>query len=180
MARYFLEFRNKLCLVVALPCLLCCVTVAQSVRTSRAAGVDFSKFHTYRWVQVKGPHPDPNIDAQIRQSVDSQLATKGLKLTTEDSADLSIDYQAAISEETKWQSYEDWSDASFVAQRIGKTEKVTLNQGTLDLDMYDTAAKNLVWNARGTKTLDTKSSPEDRKKRLDQAVKKMLQNFPPK
>jgi hypothetical protein len=98
-------------------------------------------------------------------------------MTTEDTADLSIDDQAAISQEVKWESYEDWSDASFVAQRIGKSEQVTLNIGTLDLDMYDTKAKSLVWQARGTKTLDTKSSQEDRKKRLDKAGKKMFQDL---
>lgn len=57
---------KKLYVAFVLGSLLSCVAFAQTVTTSRAAGVDFSKFHTYKWVEVKGPHPDPSVDAQIR------------------------------------------------------------------------------------------------------------------
>jgi hypothetical protein len=38
-------------------------------------GTDFSKYHTYKWVGIEGgAHPNQIVDAQIKQSVDSQLA----------------------------------------------------------------------------------------------------------
>jgi len=49
----------------------------------------------------------------------------------------------------------------------------------LVLDIYDTAAKQLVWTGRAHKTLD-RNSREDRQKNLDNAAKKLLANFPPK
>jgi hypothetical protein len=168
-----------------LGCLLCCVTFAQTdeqsaaVRTSHAAGVDFSKYHTYKWVVIKGQHPDPSVDAQIKQSIDAQLAAKGLT-KADDTADLDVDYQTAISKAEKWVTYEDWSDASIMGQRIGRKEKVTIEAGTLVIDMYDTAAKQLVWTGRAHKTIDPNSSPEDRQKNLDNAAKKLLADFPPK
>ena len=90
---------------------------AQTVRTSYQPGLDFSKFHTYRWVEIKGMHPDPNVDAQIKQSIDSQLAKKGLTKTN-DEADLYVDYQVAISKAQRWQTYEDWSSAALLDGRI--------------------------------------------------------------
>jgi hypothetical protein len=74
----FHELRKKLFVGVAVGCLLCCITVAQTdeqtVRTSHTPGLDFSKYHTYKWVEIKGQQPDPSADAQIKQSIDAQLA----------------------------------------------------------------------------------------------------------
>ena len=50
MVSCFKEFRTKLYTVLALGCLLCGVTLAQNVQTGYLPGVDFSKYHTYRWV----------------------------------------------------------------------------------------------------------------------------------
>src|SRR3954454_20894204 len=80
----------------ALASLLCSVILAQAIKSSYLPGTDFSKFRTYKWVEVKGrQHPDPSKDAQIKQLVDHQLTAKGLT-KTDDTADLSIDYQVAV------------------------------------------------------------------------------------
>src|SRR5437660_11519264 len=80
----------------ALASLLCSVIFAQAIESSYLPGTDFSKIHTYKWVEVKGrQHPDPSKDAQIKQLIDSQLAAKGLA-KTDDLADLSVDYQVAV------------------------------------------------------------------------------------
>jgi hypothetical protein len=52
--------------------------------------------------------------------------------------------------------------------------------GTLVLDFYDPAAKELVWQGHSTKTLDPKSSQEKNQKNLHKAMKKLLKDFPPK
>ena len=178
--------RKKLCLALALGCLLCCIAVAQQneqsvVRTSHAPGINFSKYHTYKWVEIKNQqHPDPSVDAQIKQSIDSQLAAKGLTRADE-TADLNVDYQTAMSEVEHWEAYEDWSDPSIMGQRIPtQQKKVTIEVGTLVIDMYDTAAKQLVWTGRATKTVDQNRSREDRQKNLDKAAKRLLADFPPK
>jgi len=48
------------------------------------------------------------------------------------------------------------------------------------LDIYDPAAKQLVWTGRATKTLDPSKSQEKNQKNLDKAMAKLLKNFPPK
>ena len=129
-------FRNKFSLALGLGSVLCCAMHAQTVKTSYQPGLDFSKFHTYRWVEISGVHPDPDVDAQIKQSIDSQLAKK--KLTkTNGKADLYVDCQVAISKAQTWHTYEDWSSAAFPDERIPMRKEVTIDVGTLVIDIYD-------------------------------------------
>lgn len=175
-----MELRKKLVLLLALGFLLCGVALAQTVTTTRAAGVTFSKYRTYRWVAIKGQHFDPSVDAQIKQSIDSQLAARGLTKAN-DRADLDVAYQVAINQEEKWQAYEDWTtQTTFGEQRLPQRKLVTIEIGTLVIDVYDTAAKELVWEGRASKTLNPSSSQKDRQRKLDIAAEKLLAKFPPK
>jgi hypothetical protein len=172
-------FWKKFSLVLAFGFVLCCVMHAQTAKTSYQPGLDFSKFHTYRWVEVKGVHPDPDVDAQIRQSIDSQLAKK--KLTkTDGEADLYIEYQLAISKTTTWRTYEDWSSAALLDGRIPMRKEVTIDVGTLIIDIYHPTEKKLVWSGHASKTLDPNSNPEQRMKNIDKAVQALFKDYPPK
>jgi len=93
---------------------------------------------------------------------------------------LNVDYQTAISQVETWQAYKDWSDPSIMGQRMPEQKKVIIDNGTLFINMYDTAAKQLVWTGRAHKTVDPNSSREDKQRNLDQPAKKLLEDFPPK
>ena len=182
MVSCFREYRKTLCSALVLQCLLGGVTLGQSVKSSYRPGIDFSKFHTYTWVESKHQHPDSTVDAQIKQSFDTQLAVKGLK-KTDGTADLNIDYQTAINQQEAWVAYEDWAagaGAGWGANRLPKHKQVTIDVGTLVIDIYDTAAKQLVWTGSASKTLDPNSSGKDRQKNVGKAAKKLLANYPPK
>ena len=56
----------------------------------------------------------------------------------------------------------------------------TINVGTLVLDFYDPATKQLVWTGNATKTIDPSSNQEKNQKSLDKAMQKLLKDFPPK
>ena len=56
----------------------------------------------------------------------------------------------------------------------------TVYVGQLDLSMYDSAAKQLVWRGVASKTLDPKAKPEKKQKNIGKAVAKLLKNYPPK
>jgi hypothetical protein len=168
-------------LALALGCLLGSVALAQNVETAYLPGTDFSKYRTYTWVPSQHPHPDPAVDTQIKQSLDTQLAAKGLK-KTDGTADLNIDYQTAVSQKETWVVYEDWTAGAGggYGQRLPQRKKVTIDVGTLFIDIYDTARKQLVWEGSASKILDPKSSSEDRQQNLDKAAKKLLANYPPR
>src|SRR5215469_1156010 len=72
----------------------------QDVRYNFDKNTDFSKFKTYKWVAIKGANPvNDMVDKQIKDSVDSQLAQKGLSKVDTDTADLYIGYQAGVGTE---------------------------------------------------------------------------------
>ena len=73
---------------------------AQDVRYNFDKQADFSQFKTYKWVTLKGGQvPNELVDTQIKAAVDMELATKGLKRTDAETADLYVGYQSAINTE---------------------------------------------------------------------------------
>jgi len=164
---------------LALAMLACALTPAQDVSTNSMPGADFSKYHTYKWVPIDGAVvPNQIVDAQIKQSIDSQLATKGLTKTDGEKADLLIGYQISITQEKQWNAYGTggmrWGGGMASAQQS------TISTGTLVLDMYDPAGKQLVWTGRVSKTLDPSANEGKKQKNLDKAMQKLMKNFPPK
>ena len=156
------------------------VVVAQDVTHNFMPGTDFSKFHTYKWVNIEGgAHPNQIMDAQIKQSVDSQLASKGLTKTDSDKADLYVGYQVAVDQEKQWNAYGMGGGIRWGGGMATATQS-TISAGTLVLDMYDPSTKQLVWTGKATKTLDPSSNQEKNQKNLDKAMAKLLKDYPPK
>jgi hypothetical protein len=81
-------------------------------------GTDFTKYHSYKWVPIEGGlHPNQIADAQIKASIDSQLAAKGLTKT-------------AVDKEKQWNAY------SMGGPRfggMGTATSSTISSGTLVL-----------------------------------------------
>ena len=127
-------------LVVALLLATAGTLAAQDVRYNFMPRTDFSKYRTYKWVNIRGVHPDQIMDAEIKQSVDSQLASKGMTKTDSDKADLYIGYQTAVHQETQWDA---WGSRNF-GMGTGSWTSSTIGIGTLVLDMYDPGTKQLV------------------------------------
>jgi predicted heme/steroid binding protein len=166
---------------------------AQDVKYNFMPGTDFSKYKTYKWVRVpKVEYPNQILDVQIMQSIDAQLAMKGLSKTEGDNPDLYVAYQAAVRQEQQWNSYStDMGGAGWGYGRWGgwggygggmsstTTTSSTINIGTINLDMYDVAAKNQVWRGAASKTLGSGKDPKKVQKNLDKAMAKMLKNYPP-
>jgi hypothetical protein len=156
------------------------VVMAQDVTHNFMPGTDFSKFHTYKWVNIeRGAHPNQIVDAQIKQSVDSQLASKGLTKTDSDKADLYVGYQVAVDQEKQWNGYGMGGGVRWGGGMATATQS-TINVGALVLDMYDPSTKQLVWTGKATKTLDPSSNQEKNQKNLDKAMAKLLKDYPPK
>jgi hypothetical protein len=166
---------------------------AQDVRYDFDKDKDFSKYKTYKWVPIKGADlPDDLTQKAITSAIDAELATKGLTRTDSDSADLYLGYQTAIGQEKEFTSFNTgwgygpgWGGGWYggyggmsTTTTYGSTSTVYVGQ--LDLSMYDSAAKQLVWRGVASKTLDPKAKPEKKQKNIGKAVAKLLKNYPPK
>ncbi|MGA9584399.1 MAG: DUF4136 domain-containing protein [Terracidiphilus sp.] len=165
--------------VLAITLLTCGVALAQEVKSQAMPGTDFSKYHTYKWVVVEGAkQPNQITDAQIKQAVESQLASKGLSKVESDPADLYISYQVAVQQQTQWNAY--GTGGMRWGGGMGTATQSTINIGTLVLDFYDPATKQLVWTGSATKTLNPSSNQEKNQNNLNKAMAKLLKNYPPK
>ena len=150
----------------------------QDVKYNFMPGTDFSKYHTYKWVAIEGAsHPNQIMDQEIKQAVDSQLASKGLTKTDSDKADLYVGYQIAVDQERQWNA---WGTGRGFGGGMGSATSSTISIGTLVLDMYDPGTKQLVWTGNATKTIDPSSNQEKNMKNLNKAMEKLLKNYPPK
>jgi hypothetical protein len=166
--------------------------IAQDVRYNFAQGEDFSKYKTYKWVDVGGSDKANELtQKQIKESIDRELATKGLQKTESDTADLYIGIQTAIGTEKQFTSYNTgwgygpgwgggWYGGGGMASTTTYGSTSTIYIGQLGLDMYDSGKKELVWRGTASKTIDPKAKPEKQQKNIDKAVKKLLKNYPPK
>jgi hypothetical protein len=163
---------------------------AQDIRYNYDKDADFSKYKTYKWVEISGAKsPDQLTDEDIKKAVDSVLATKGLTKTDSDDASLLVGYQLAVSKETQLTSYGSpgWGygpgwGRGWYGGGGGITTATTssINIGTLDLDMYDPARKQLVWRGTATKTLNPPKDPDKRRNNIQKAMTKLLKDYPPK
>lgn len=155
------------------------VAVGQTVSHNFMPGTDFSKYHTYKWIEIPGAsHPNAIVDAEIKQAVDAQLANKGLTKTDGDDADLYIGYQTAVDQQKQWNAWGTGMGFRFGGGMATATSS-TIDVGTIVIDIYDSKAKQLIWTGSATKTIDPNSNQEKNIKNLDKAMEKLLKSYPP-
>jgi hypothetical protein len=132
-------------LAVAMLWLTAGTLFAQQVTHKFMPGTDFSKYHTYKWVEVPSNiHPNQIVDQEIRQAINNVLASKGFTLATGDKADLYVGYQCAVDQEHQWNA---WGMRGFGG--MGQATSSTIQNGTLAVDFYDPSSQQLIW--RGLK-----------------------------
>jgi hypothetical protein len=177
-------------LVLAL--VACSVTFAQDVRTNYIPGTDFSKYHTYAWVNdvqgvpAVGGHPDQILDAQVKEAIDSQMVAKGFtRVEDGGKADLLLGYQLAIDQEKQINGFGDnlgaWGGLGPWAGSFATFSANTSSNyiGTFVVAMYDPAAKKLVWIGAAQRAIEPNKKPEKNQQRLDKGARKLLKDFPP-
>jgi len=176
-------------LVLAL--VACSVTYAQDVRTNHMPGTDFSKFHTYAWVNdvqgvpAVGGHPDQILDAQVKEAIDSQMAAKGFtKVEDGSKADLLLGYQLAIDQEKQINGFGDnlggwggWGPGGNFGAFSASTSSNYI--GTFVVGMYDPGVKKLVWIGAAQHAIEPSKKQEKNLERLNKGAQRLLKDFPP-
>jgi Domain of unknown function (DUF4136) len=164
---------------LALVVLMSAVAVTQDVHYNSMPGIDFSKYHTYKWVAVPGAEQLNQIqESELKSAVDTQLAAKGFTPTTGDTADMYVGYQVSVNKEKEWNAYGTGGGWGWGGGMATATES-TIAVGSVGLDFYDPAAKQLIWRGVATKTVNPSSNQEKNEKNLDKAMEKLLKHFPP-
>lgn len=148
---------------------------------------DFGKYKTYQWVELKGGKNQVSeiTDRNIIAGIDRELAAKGLVKVTSN-ADLYVGYQAGFQKNQEYTTFNTggagwgWGPGWGMGTGISQTTSNTIVTGQLTLDMYDAAQKRMVWRGTVSDTVQPTNKPDKQLKKLDNAINKMLKNYPPK
>ncbi|HMU62628.1 MAG TPA: DUF4136 domain-containing protein [Gemmatimonadales bacterium] len=156
---------------------------AQKVATNYDTKTDFTQFKTYKWVDITGAtYPNQLMDMQIRQAIDSALATKGMTKADGDSASVYVAYQISVQQSTQYNTFGTgpgmaggwgWGGG------MSTTTPQTINTGTLVVDLYNPATKQLVWQSTASKQMNPSSDAAKNQANLQKAVDKMFKDYPP-
>jgi hypothetical protein len=154
---------------------------AQDVSYNFDQDTDFSKFKSYKWVDIKSVQQvDYATTRQITFVIDAELAKKGLLKTDSDHADLYIGYQTALSRQTAWMAYRDgWGYGPGWGGGLATIAEASIHAGELDLDMYAATEKKLVWRGAVSNAVDLNLNLEGSEKNIQKFAEKLLKNYPP-
>lgn len=151
------------------------VCLAQDVKTDYDHHVNFSQFHTYYWQKVKTT--DPLWESRIEDAVNRDLQSKGWQLVN-NGGEVAITAVGSAKDQREYETFYNgmggWGWGGFGETT---TQPVNYAVGTLVLDFYNAQNHQLIW--RGVASDSLSGSAEKNEKKLDKAVDKLLDHFPP-
>jgi hypothetical protein len=138
------------------------------------AGFDFSNLSRYSWLEMPVDFPVDDYSIQrIKAAVNQQMKEKGFCLTT-GSADFILSLQGY--KDTVRQSPQSTSVSPVTGERSASEQ---FQQGMFTLTIIDTKTDRRIWQGHAKGLSGPNLSTEDRVKKTNEAVAKLLSNFPP-
>ena len=149
------------------------------VRTDYDHSAMIQKYHTYSWITVQSE--DDLWNPRIRRDVDSELTARGWK-EVQQHPEVSISAYGSTLNETSLRNWYqgfggDWQWERFDMNRSGSKAMKTTPVGTLNIDIFDTLSKKLIW--RGTSIGALSSDVRKDEKKLKKDLADMFGQFPP-
>jgi len=162
--------------------------VAQKVSYDFNKSANFAAFKTYAFKDGTKVGQEL-IDARIVSAIDTELAQKGL-VKAPSNPDLFVVYHMAFDQEKDISTYSTGYGGGYGAYGWGwgggwgggtsTTQVRNILVGTLVIDLADAKQGQLAWRGMGVKEVNTQANPDKRDKSINNAVKKILKNYPPK
>ena len=158
-----------------------------TVRTDHDPGTNFARYRTYAF----GPLSQnllaltPSLRAQIESSLTQGLAARGLRRSAR--PDFYVAYHVTTREQISVQTFHDWGRWTYGSHRwnsytLWRGSPTTTSYvhrstiGTLVVDFVDAKTDRAFW--RGVATGTVRGTEANRQK-IAEAVRRMLENFPP-
>jgi hypothetical protein len=144
---------------------------------------DFSVVKTYAWAGRQHPEVSDITHKKIVSAVDAQLSLKGLKQVQSD-PDVFLTYHGDDNERTVVDTTHygygygaGWYWGGYRGMSSSTSRVRTYTEGTLIVDIYRAAEKELIW--RGTVTGTVSENPQKNEKNINKGVAKVFKKFPP-
>jgi hypothetical protein len=158
----------------------CACLVYAAVHTDYDKKADFSRYHTYSWIGVNAGNS--LWQNRITQAVDSALAAKGWSKVGS-GGDAAVSAIGKTTErdtmETFYTGFPGWGwRAAWWGGGMGMatTETIPERVGTLTVDVFDGASKQLIFRGQATDSLSGNPDKNDRK--MEHSVDDMFKKFP--
>jgi hypothetical protein len=157
---------------------------SMSVQTDFSPDVDFSGFETFKYedsgntLAGSAPLAHQRIVAAIRQEMNASGLTE-----VDENADVSVTYYGSTNEQLQFQTTYMARGFSRRAWRGGvsvgtsSTRAVTVEQGTLMIDVWATEGDQLVWRGVVSDTLS--GNPDRNTNKINQGIARAFEKFPP-
>jgi hypothetical protein len=181
--------QKKLVIAIALV-LAPAVLLAQKVSYDYDKAATFAAYKTYA-------HKDGTkvgqqlIDDRIIAAIDTELAAKGFT-KSEANPDVFVVYHVAFDKQKDISTFSSgygggygpygwgWGGGWAGGMSTTTTQVRDILVGTLVIDLADAKKSQLAWRGMGVKEVNTQANPEKRDKSINNAVKKIFKNYPPK
>jgi Domain of unknown function (DUF4136) len=168
--------RTPLLLIALL--LVGCSSIETKVDYDRAAS--FSSYKTFAFKDVRTPD-SPISMRRVQAAIDKTLASRGLA-KADGTPDLWVVLHTRTRRQTQVTTYSSgwgwgwrWRGPYWNTAHV---EQIPI--GTLMVDLIDTKAKELVWRGSASRIVDADETPKDRDEKVQEAVNKLFDGFPPK
>jgi len=149
------------------------------------SSTDFTKYKTYEFTDEAKNFPIQELDRQrVLSAIDAEMTAKGF--TKSSTPDVWVDLQVKLEQK---QSATATNTGGYGSYRYGwgggygGTTHINVENyvdGTLFINMIDKSTEKLVWQGRGTKTLEENPSPEKKQQNITYGVQQIFKNYPPK
>lgn len=134
-------------------------------------GADFTALHAYAWDEpAANAGPESLSIARVKVAVDTQLAKKDYLLVSE-KPDFLVSAQTSTHREQQINAPVDW--------RYGGAYVYDYTEGNLDLNILDAKTRKVIWRGQAKSVVDGAKTPEERTELIDEAIEKLLRDFPP-
>ncbi len=165
-----------------------------SVTSDWDPGVDFTKFSTFFVLDeaTGGAGIDQLVQNRIKGSIASNLQAKGMsRADSEKDADFGVGWQLTTDQRSSFQTVSTgwggygwggggWYGGGAGGMSTSRTTETRYEVGTLVIAMFDEGKQEMIFTATGSKTLSSGNlTPEQSQKEIDDAVTKILKDFPP-
>jgi hypothetical protein len=164
------------------------MVIAQKTSHDFDKTANFAGFKTYAFKDGTKVG-QPLIDDRIVAALEKELAAKGLT-KSEANPDVIVVYHVAFDKEKDISTYSSGYGGGYGPYGYGwgggwgsttsTTQVRDILVGTLVIDIADAKKNQIAWRGMGVKEVNTTANPEKRDKSINDAVKKILKNYPPK
>jgi hypothetical protein len=140
---------------------------------------NFSSVKTFAWYRV--PAKEMVVSQltlqRIEDAVKNQMEAKGYRLVSEN-ADFLVAIHAFVQNKVRVEDY------GYAGGPYGwgprDVEVYSYQEGTVMLDFVEAKSRELFWRGAAQGALARSRTPEQREERINEAVEKLLEKYPPK